>query len=348
MKQLRVAVVGLGDIGRYVAGFLSMDPLFRPSVVVDRNEERARNGARRFRFGAWSTEYRDALTDPAGDAIYLGVPHHLHYSMVMAALEAGKPVLCEKPITIEVKHAREIVRTSERTGIPVAVNYQYRYDPAAQRLIRICRSGALGRIRYARCNVPWFRDPSYFDGAAWHASVAESGGGTLLTQASHVVDLALAAAGLPIRRIWGWTERGAFPGVEVEDTAFGTVEFSNGAILQIAGTMRAVPERSMSLEVYAEHGTMVWNQTGRRRFRLYQAPRRARSVGRPALPRSSSPRLPWGIHPLQRSMRGFRLWVYGGAPSLNNAGDAVAVLRVVQGCYESAAAGSVGIDLEES
>lgn len=337
MKRLRTALVGMGDVGRYVAGFLRYDRWFVPQVVVDVNAERAAAGAKRYRFARWTTDFADAIADRRVDAVYLGVPHDLHYPMVMQAIEAGKPVLCEKPITIRVDHATEIVRRSEQLGVPVAVNYQHRYDPSAQRMIALARSGRIGRLQYARCNVPWRREADYFDAAPWHAQAERAGGGTLLTQASHALDLALAAIPATPRYAWGWTARNRFVDVEVEDTALATVQFDDGTVLQVTSSMCAQPERPMQIELYGRCGTLHWQTPGLRRLHV-DAPRGSRAAG---------PRLPWGLHPLQRSMRAFARWVTGGVLSLHPARSAVSVLRVVQACYQSASAGSVRVELEE-
>ena len=337
MSKLRTAVVGLGDIGRYVAGFLRFDRHFCPQVVVDLDETRARDGARRFRFREWTTDYERVLTSPEVDAIYLAVPHHLHHSMLLKAIDAGKPVLCEKPITIRVDHALEVAQRAESAGVPVAVNYQYRFDRRADRLIRLVRAGACGNVIAVRCLVPWSRNPSYFSQSAWHASIESAGGGTLLTQASHVLDLALLAMDEQPVEAWGWNASHRFPDVEVEDTAFGALQFRNGAMLQVGSTMSAGVERGLSLEVIGDRGTISYRADT-------LAPLRIRGASIPRLPKSS--RIPRGIHPLQRSMRAFRLWALGGEPSLHTASSAVPVLRAVQGCYASARNGSASVPLD--
>ena len=94
--------------------------------------------------------------------------------------------------------------------IKLGVNYQYRYDGGCYRLARAVQAGAIGRVVYARINVPWHRDRSYFEGATWHQFLAQAGGGTLLTQASHLVDIALWSIGSPPVSASGYTARQVF------------------------------------------------------------------------------------------------------------------------------------------
>ncbi len=336
MRKLRTAVVGLGDIGRNVAGFLRFDPHFIPQAVVDLDETRAREGARRFRFREWFTDYERVLTSDNVDAIYLAVPHHLHHSMLMKAIDAGKPVLCEKPITIRIDHAEEVAERAEQAGVPVAVNYQYRFDRRADRLIRIVRSGGCGKLISVRCLVPWSREPSYFSHSAWHASMQAAGGGTLLTQASHVLDLALLAINEEPVEAWGWSTSHRFPDVEVEDTAFGSLRCASGAMLQVASTMAAGVERGLSLEVVGDRGSVTYRADA-------GSPLSIRGGANARVKPPSG--IPRGIHALQRSMRAFRNWVVGGERSIHAAATAIPVLRAVQACYTSARNGSVGVPL---
>lgn len=391
MRKLRLAVVGIGDIGRYIAAFARYDPLFAPHLVVDTDARRAEAGAKRYRFARLALDYREALSDPDVDALYLGVPHHLHYRMLLDAIEAGKPVLCEKPITIRTDHAREVISRAQEAAVPVAVNYQYRYEPGAARLITAMRAGALGRLRYARVNVPWYRDSGYFTKSRWHASVEEAGGGTLLTQASHALDIALAAIAIDPVSVWGWSDallastpttdgppadpRGI--GAGVERAAFATIRFAadrpagvdragveaggvdagtdtdefDSPVLQLTSSMLAVPERTMTVELYCSNATAVWSYPDRPRLRLYRAsaagPNRSSSPRTGARRLPAAPSLPVGLHPVHRSMRGFRRWVFGGERSLNAAETALPVLTVIEACYESARAGSIKIDVED-
>src|SRR5699024_1472832 len=102
-------------------------------------------------------DYRRLLEDPLVDAVYIAVPHHLHFPMLEAAVEARKPALCEKPITRTLAEGQAITALAEAAGVKVGVNYQYRYDSAAYALACAARGGQLGRLLYARCNLPWKR-----------------------------------------------------------------------------------------------------------------------------------------------------------------------------------------------
>ena len=183
MNQLNLAIVGCGDIARFMALVSKLVRQVRLAACCDVNEDRARAFARRQRITRVFSDYAELLETAPVEAVYVAVPHHLHYEMILAALQAGKSVLVEKPMTRTLAEGKQLIELAANRK--VGVNYQYRYDGGCYPLARAIQSGALGRIHSIRINVPWHRNQSYFDGAAWHRTMALAGGGTLITQGSH-------------------------------------------------------------------------------------------------------------------------------------------------------------------
>jgi len=332
-RRLDLAIAGCGDIATYTAGFARLGRGFRLVACCDPAAGRAAQFARRFRIPhvyAGIGEMLAAGTRP--DALYLAVPHHLHRALALQAIAAGIPTLLEKPLAATLGDGLEIVRAAEAAGVKVGVNYQYRYDSGCYALARASQAGSLGEIHCARCNLPWHRDAAYFAGSPWHAQLATAGGGTLLTQGSHLLDVALWALGGRPTAALGATRRRAFTEVEVEDLALGIVEMAGGALVEICSSMVSRPEQGLSIEVYGSRGTALYSNRPwpHVRFRGVRATRQI-PPGR-------------GVHALQRSLAGFRAWIAdetpaGPRPYLTPAQEALPVLAAVDAIYRSSRSG---------
>jgi len=327
MSTCRMAIVGCGDIARFTALGCILNRKMKAIACMDIDGDRAGAFARRFRIPHASDDYERLLDRDDLDAVYLAVPHDLHRPMIEQALERGLPVLCEKPIAAEMDDAVAICELARKKKIPVGVNYQYRYDSACYALIEACREGALGVTRYGLVNVPWNRNRPYFDDSPWHKSIARSGGGTLLTQASHIIDIALTALGGRPVRVMGITDRKVFTDVEVEDFGTGLIELEGGAVLNVTSSMVAVPGRKILMEIYGADGTV-----------LYEGPDfpKVRFLGTKVKKKRPPIR---GVHALFRSIEGFRRWITTEEQYLIPAESTLAVLAAVKALYASAKTG---------
>jgi UDP-N-acetyl-2-amino-2-deoxyglucuronate dehydrogenase len=324
MSRLALAVVGCGDIAGFMAWVSRLVPQITLSACCDVNRERAHVFAKRHRIPRVFSDYDDLLSKSSLDAVYLAVPHHLHYEMVLGAVAAGKAVFVEKPLT---RTLAEGVRLVERIGAAkVGVNYQYRYDSGCYALARAVQDGCLGRIHSVRINIPWHRTQKYFDGAPWHGTVARAGGGTLITQGSHFLDVALWALGESPVSAMGYTASPGFD-VEVDTLTHGIVETSGGTLISITSSMVSATEQAVAIEVYGEKGTARYKDlplpsvkfTGVK-VRCERPPQR-------------------GLHALQRSLAGYAKWILEDRPFLVPAAGTLPVLAAVDAIYRSAESG---------
>jgi UDP-N-acetyl-2-amino-2-deoxyglucuronate dehydrogenase len=321
MTKLNLGVVGCGNIASFTARVSKLVSQVRLVACCDIKVERAQVFAQRYRIPQVYTNYTEMLEKAKLDAVYLAVPHDLHYEMILSAVEAGKPVFVEKPLTRTLEEGVKLVDAVEDQQ--VGVNYQYRYDRGCYALARAVQAGVLGRIHSIRINVPWHRTQSYFDSAPWHKTLAQAGGGTLITQGSHFLDVALWALGEGPISAMGYTATPGFD-VEVETLAHGIVETSGGTLISITSSMVAAPKQAATIEVYGERGTA----------RYCDLPTSAvKFVG----VRTRKERPPeWGVHALQRSLAGFANWVLDKKPYLTPARETLPVLVAVDGIYRSA------------
>jgi len=327
-RRLDLAIVGCGDIAAYTAGFARAGRGFRLVACCDPATERAAHFAQRFGIPHVYAGLGEMLAEGTRpDALYLAVPHHLHRDLALQAIAAGIPTLLEKPLAATLGDGLEIVAAARAAGVKVGVNYQYRYDSGCYALARAAQGGSLGEIHYARCNLPWHREAHYFANSPWHAQIATAGGGTLITQGSHLLDVALWALGGRPTAALGVTRRQVFTGVEVEDLALGIVEIAGGALVEICSSMISRPGQGLSIEVYGSRGTALYSNRPwpHVRFRGMRATRQI-PPGR-------------GVHALQRSLAGFRAWIADGRPYLTPAEEALPVLAAVDAIYRSSRTG---------
>lgn len=348
---MNLAIVGCGDVGFYVARLAWLNRKIRLVACVDPDPERAAYVAKK---SGCRTTYRnlDELLEAHGatgtttnapaapaaapdadsstpasirglDAVYLGVPHDLHLPLVRQTTEAGLAVLCEKPLAHTLEDAAEIARISE-SGAKIGINYQYRYDHAIYSLTEAVQNGTLGDIRYIRCNVPWCRTADYFGDGGWHAQQKRAGGGTLITQGSHLLDIALLCAGGTVTHASGQGFTEVFTATDVDDLFFGFLETSTGVKIQICSSMVAYPEQPVSIEVYGTRGTVT-----------YYGPEKSRLVcsGVKVRRRKHPVRF---YHALGRSIEGFRRWVSGDDEYACPAPEALKVMTAVDMLYKSA------------
>jgi predicted dehydrogenase len=325
--NLSLAVVGCGGIAKFMALSAQLTPGVRLAAACDISGERAKKFARNYSIPAVYTNYAEMLSAGGYEAVYLAVPHNLHFEMIQSAVDAGFHILTEKPITRSLAEAEAIVTYAAERNIKIGVNYQYRYDSGCHRLARAVQAGVLGRILYARINVSWHRERNYFEDSPWHKSLAQSGGGTLITQGSHLIDIVLWAVGSPPISATGTTAQTIFADVEVEDFAAGTVILKNGAIIQITSSMVSPKEQPVLIEIYGERGIAIYSSNPWPRVKF---------IG--IYPKTKRPPH-WGFHALHRSLKGFRNWILQDETYLIPGEEALPVLKVVEAIYQSAEKG---------
>ncbi|MBC6456514.1 Gfo/Idh/MocA family protein [Actinomadura sp. HBU206391] len=223
-------------------------------TVATRDEQRAARvrgrfpGARR----CWPPE--TALADGVDLALVLSPPS-THLELVRAVAERGIDVLVEKPLDVDLARADELVRTAERAGIGLAVCFQHRAKAAGRRLRDLVAGGGLGTLTGGSVNVQWWRPQSYYDEPG-RGTYARDGGGVLITQAVHVLDLYLWSVGPP-RRVMAHATTSDLHRLEAEDTLGALLDHGDGGIATLHATTAAPPGRDEQITVSGGAGTAV-------------------------------------------------------------------------------------------
>ena len=227
---MNFGIIGTGTIGRFHAQAIrAMDGGTLHSVY----NHRAASGAE---FGVASfTDLAAFLADPGLEIVTIATPSGAHFEPALAALQAGKHVICEKPLEITTVRIDELIAAAAVSGKTLAAILNRRFNPAMAAFKAACDAGRLGRIVSASCYVKWFRDQAYYDSAAWRGTWALDGGGALMNQAIHSIDALLHLAG-PVRSVQANTACLAHERIEVEDIAVAILEFESGARGVIEGS----------------------------------------------------------------------------------------------------------------
>ena len=232
MQTIRFGIVGLGSMAlNHIGTMLTKTPHASICAVASKNEKniakmRAMPGGEQIAvFDTPEAMYKSG----AIDAVLIASPHRAHARQALEAFQHGIHVLLEKPVGVSTKEARMITAAAKESGKAYGVMFNQRTNPIYQEMKRIVSSGELGEIR--RTNViitDWFRAQSYYDSCAWRATWKHEGGGVLLNQAPHNLDLWQWICGMPVsvRAFCGF---GRWHDIEVEDDVTAYVEYANGA-----------------------------------------------------------------------------------------------------------------------
>jgi predicted dehydrogenase len=251
------ALVGLGMAGDIHAKEFPAVPGARLVAVCGRSESKAKAFADEYGVGRWYTDYERLLKDDDVDVINVLVPTGNHLEFTVAASNAGKHVLVEKPLEINLHRADEMIRVCRENGTKLGVIFQMRFGSVAKTLKETVDSGALGKILLADAIDKESRTPAYYEAGAWRGTKALEGGGCLMTQSIHIIDLLQYVVG-PVLSVTGRVATKRHD-IEVEDTATALVTFESGAMGVIESTTSITPAMKSKLEIHGERGTIVAN-----------------------------------------------------------------------------------------
>jgi predicted dehydrogenase len=252
----KVALVGAGVIGKHHGLVISqLADRIELVAVADVTIERAEQLAAE-RGGRPYASLTDALAAEAIDIVVVCTPTGRHGEVAIEALEAGKHAIVEKPAEITVPRTDEIIEAQRKAGTLVTVISQHRFDPATETTLAAIGNGELGRLTSGVASIDWWRGQTYYDSGDWRGTWELDGGGALMNQGVHTVDLLVAALGRPVE-VFAYTGTLAHERIEVEDVAVGVVRFESGALGVLHATTAAYPGLSARLQVHGDRGSAV-------------------------------------------------------------------------------------------
>ncbi|GAB4252272.1 MAG: Gfo/Idh/MocA family oxidoreductase [Candidatus Methylacidiphilales bacterium] len=248
------AIIGTGSIAPTHAKALAALPNACLDAVCDL--DRARAEAFATEFPARVLSWNEILQDPSIDAAILCTPSGTHADLAVALLLAGKHVVAEKPMDITACACDRIVAACETSGKIFTVISQHRFDPAAQEVHRLIQEGRLGRIFGVEARIPWFRTQDYYDSGDWRGTWALDGGGCLINQGVHTLDLALWFGG-KARSVFARALQATHQRIEVEDHLCATLELETGAIGTLLASTSVYPGFPARIEVFGTDGSAI-------------------------------------------------------------------------------------------
>lgn len=256
-RRIRTAVVGVGAMGEgHCKSMRDKVPEMELVSVADAHVETANRVGHEFGVPAYA-DVKTMLAREKPEAVLVAVPHPLHAEAVVPCLEAGAHVLCEKPLAECVSAADRMLRAARENRRTLGVMFQSRFMPMFAAAIAFARSGRLGRLLRTLLILPDFRTQRYFDSNPWRATWKGEGGGVLVNQAPHLLDIFVQLTGLPTA-VRGRVET-RFHDIEVEDHAHAMLRYADGGCgLLYCSTTE--PEHAKMIEVVGERGMLTYRQ----------------------------------------------------------------------------------------
>ena len=225
-------------------------------AVCDIDEAKGRKFAAEHGGVAFHQDYRRLVKDPAVDVVCICTPSGLHADGAIAAARAGKHVFCEKPLDIRRDRMSRMIDAVEKAGVKMGCVFQSRTIPECIRLRRAVQQGVLGKLTLADAFLKDYRSRAYYASAGWRGTWALDGGGALMNQGVHGIDLLTWLVGDPVERVFARADH-KVRDIEVEDTCVANLQFRNGAFGTLIGTTSCNPGEVRRIELHGDVGTLI-------------------------------------------------------------------------------------------
>jgi len=252
LKTLGIGIWGTGVIADFHAKALSEIPNVKLIAAYNRTAEKGRAFSEKYKI-TFAANPEELLKNPAVDIICLCTASGNHLEPALACAQAGKHVIIEKPIEVTLSRCDEMIAACQKAGVTLGSILPRRFGKGAIALKSAISAGRFGQITLASALIPWWRSQEYYDSAAWRGTQKLDGGGVLMNQGIHTIDLLVWLLG-PVKRVSATMGLVAHKNIEVEDIATGWIEFTNGARATIAGTTTCWSQNGFPAEIRI-HGT---------------------------------------------------------------------------------------------
>lgn len=337
----RFAVAGAGAIARaHIESVKRMEDA-RLVAVWSRTPERAKSVAQTYGVD-WEESLENLVSRCDVDGVIVCTPSGYHLPPAMAAIEAGKHVIVEKPLEVTEERCQAIVDAAQKRGVQLGVIFQSRFAPANQAAYRAVQEGRFGRIVMGDAYVKWYRPQSYYDSGAWRGTWELDGGGALMNQAIHAVDLLLWLMG-PAESVVAHAACLAHERIEVEDTLAALIRFRSGAMGVIEATTSVHPGYPKRIEIHGDQGGVVlvddavasWYERGEK----VPAERMLEAYGPKEISGAASDPMAISFDNHQRQLEDFVRAVREGRPPLVDGIEGMRAVQLVRAIYRSASTG---------
>jgi UDP-N-acetyl-2-amino-2-deoxyglucuronate dehydrogenase len=342
--MLGFAIVGCGMIARFHVRALLEVPGAKLKVLISRSQASARKLSESLTTPCEiSTDLGATLRRDDIHVVIVTTPSGAHLEPAVAAARAGKHVVVEKPLEVTLERCDAIIEACRQNGVRLCTIFPSRFGDANQALKAAIEAGRFGRLTLGETTCKWWRPQSYYDEGGWKGTRALDGGGALMNQAIHNVDLLCWMMG-PVRQICGFTATLAHERIEVEDTAVACLRFASGALGVIQATTSVHPGLPKTIGIHGDHGTVVIEQDDILRWELSPATEadaqvRRRFAQKTGASGGSSDPAAISHDGHARQLRDFVEAIQTGHAPLVDGAEGRKAVEVILGIYRAAATG---------
>lgn len=328
-KDIKFGIVGCGAIASFHADAIANIAGASLLGVSDNNFDTAKSFSERYGVKAYKS-YDELLADKSIDAVCICTPSCFHAECAIKALKNGKNVALEKPMALNTRDADRVISATRESGKLLTVISQLRFSSDVLRAKKLVEEGALGKITLCSLYMKYYRSPEYYKSSSWKGKLAFDGGGALMNQGIHGVDLLEFIAG-EVKSVSGKI-RTLSHSIEVEDTAVANLEFESGALGVIVASTSAYPGFERRIEINGDEGYLVLKEDKIEKLMLRGVEEKQEQItvnGTAADPLAMS----YALHKSQ--LENFVLAINGEAELLINCHEGRRALRIIEDIYRS-------------
>lgn len=264
MKTWNFGIIGTGNIADFHAKAINSLDHAHLLAVYGKNADKTTELAEKYSCKIYH-DLSGILNSPDIDIIAVATPSGAHMEPVIEAARCGKHVICEKPLEISLERIDKMIEAHEKQGTRLGGIFNYRFNEPVRLLKKAVDQGRFGVITNASVYVPWWRSDAYYD-SSWRGKWALDGGGALMNQSIHMVDMLQYMMG-PVSSLQAYTATLGHPQIEVEDTAVAILKFANNALGMIYGSTASFPGQFRRLEITGTTGTVILEENS---FKVWQ------------------------------------------------------------------------------
>ncbi len=258
MNKLKVAVIGCGNISVMHLDSIKAFSDVELVAVCDIKLDRAEAASQKYG-GKVYTDHNEMFANEKLDAVHICLPHYLHIPVSIDAFKCGINVLSEKPMSIKYEDAVCAVQTAEECGVQYGVIFQCRYNAPSQLVKQRIMDGKLGAVKCGRTTLTWYRPDHYYDHSDWKGTWDKEGGGVIIDQAIHSIDLANWMINSTPVEVQSTLHNRNHEIMVVEDTGEGIIKYENGALLSFYAMNNYLCDEPIEIRLLCENGKAVFS-----------------------------------------------------------------------------------------
>lgn len=258
-EKIGFAIIGSGMISQFHADAMKQVPNAEFRAVYDRAPERAQAFAANNNNCRVAASLEELVNDPTIQAVCVTTPSGAHADAAIPFLEAGKAVLCEKPLEVTVEKVDAILDAEKRGGGILASVFQSRFGTGAKQMKKAVEAGRFGKLTLCSAYIKWWREPSYYSSSNWKGTWKMDGGGALMNQGVHAVDLLQWFVGVP-EQVSAFHSTNIHTGIEAEDTLVAALKWPSGTLGVIEAATSAWPGEDLRIEISGDKGSATLQQ----------------------------------------------------------------------------------------